>query len=89
LDSGTNQVVLFRVHPDSAFGRTGELRTFAGSQRAGLASSRALIIDGRKMWSGDAVAMPGSTEPGVDGLMPLNLFKTIYVCNSEGYVVFE
>lgn len=28
-------------------------------------------------------------EAGVDGLLPLGLFKTVYVCNSEGYVVFE
>jgi hypothetical protein len=25
----------------------------------------------------------------VDGLLPLSLFKAIYFCNSEGYVVFE
>jgi len=25
----------------------------------------------------------------VNGLMPLNLFKIIYVCNSDGYLVFE
>jgi hypothetical protein len=35
------------------------------------------------------VAIPNRSEPGVDGLMPLSSFKTIYECNSEGYVVFE
>jgi len=89
LDSGTNRVVLFRVSPDSGPDRMGELQTFAGSRRSGLVASKALVIDGRKIWSGDAVAMPGRTEPGVDGLMPLNLFKTVYICNSEGYVIFE
>jgi hypothetical protein len=29
------------------------------------------------------------SEPGVDGLAPVGLFKAIYVCNPEGYVVFE
>ena len=33
--------------------------------------------------------MPSQTEPGVDGLLPLVFFKVIYVCNSEGYAVFE
>jgi hypothetical protein len=89
LDSGTNRLVLFRVYPDSALGRLGELQTLAGSQRIGFVSSKPLIVEGRKIWNGDAVAMPGRTEPGVDGLMPFSFFKTIYVCNSEGYVVFK
>jgi Aspartyl protease len=89
LDSGTNRVVLFRVRPDSGPGRMGELQTFAGSQRSGLVAGKALIIEGRKIWIGDAVAMPSRTEPGVDGLMPLSLFKTVYVCNSEGYAIFD
>ena len=33
--------------------------------------------------------MPGGTEPGIADLLPLRLFKAIYVCNSEGYVAFE
>jgi hypothetical protein len=89
LDSGTNRLVLFGVHPDSASGRTGVMRTFAGSQKTGLVVSKPLIIQGRKVWSGDAVAMASRTELGVDGLIPMSLFKTIYVCNSERYVVFE
>jgi hypothetical protein len=89
LDSGASRLVLFGVHPDSGFGRTGELQTFAGSQKTGLVASKPLIIEGRRIWSGDAVAMPSRTELGTDGLMPISLFKTIYVCNSEGYVVFE
>ena len=48
-----------------------------------------LVIEGRKIWDGDVMAMPNQFEPGVDGLLPLSLFKAIYVCNSEGYVVFE
>jgi len=60
----------------------------AGSQIAGSLFS-ILVIEGRNIWRGDAVVIPGLSEPGVAGLMPLGLFKTIYVCNSEGYVVFE
>jgi len=89
LDSGANRLVLFGVRPDSGSGRAGELKSIAGSQQIGIVSSKPLVIEGRKVWSGDALAMPSRTEPGVDGLVPLGLFKAIYVCNSEGYVVLE
>ncbi len=65
------------------------MRTVAGSQKIGLAFAKLLVTDGRKIWRGDAAAIPGRPEPGVDGLFPLGLFKAIYVCNSEGYVAFE
>ena len=89
LDSGAGQLVLFGVKPDVGAGPEGELRSLAGSQQVGMASNKALAIGGLKIWSGDAVAIPNQPEPGVDGLLPLRLFKTIYVCNSEGYVIFE
>jgi hypothetical protein len=86
LDSGADRLILFGVEPD----RRGQsyLRTTAGSQIAGTVSST-LSIEGRNIWRGDAVAIPNGTEPGVAGLMPLGLFKTVFVCNSEGYAVFE
>ncbi len=56
---------------------------FVGSVESGLA------IDGRNIWSGDAVAIPEPDESGVAGLMPLGLFKAVYVSNSERYVVLE
>ncbi len=86
LDSGVAQLVLFGVDPDTDARRT--MRTMAGSQIVGTVFSR-LIIEGRSIWRGDAVAIPRGGEPGVDGLMPLTFFKTIYFCNSEGYVVFD
>jgi len=87
LDSGVVRVILFGVgkENDSA----GELRTLAGSERVGTISNVSLSIAGRRIWSGEAVAIPHGHEQGVDGLMPLNLFKTVYVCNSEGYAVLE
>ena len=88
LDSGARQLVLFGVQPDGGYGLTGELRTATGSQRIGLVSGKPLIIEGRKVSGGDAVTIPNRT-PGVDGLLPLGLFKVIYFCNSQSYVVFE
>jgi hypothetical protein len=86
LDSGAVRVVLFGVAPERH--DQGDLQTAAGSRMVGLIFSR-LFIEGRHIWHGDAVAIPSQAEPGVAGLMPLGLFKTIFVCNSEGYVVFE
>lgn len=89
LDSGAARLVLFGVEPDIALGGKNVLRTVAGSQEIGIVSSKALIIEGRTFWRGDAVAIPKRAEQGVDGLLPLSLFKAIYVFNSEGYVVFD
>jgi hypothetical protein len=88
LDSGASQLVLFGVQPDIGYGLKGELRTPTGSQQIGLVSGKPLIIEGQKISRGDTVAIPNRT-PGVDGLLPLSLFKAIYFCNSQGYVVFE
>jgi hypothetical protein len=89
LDSAAGRLTLFGVRPDSGPGLKSELRTVAGSQQIGLVSGKLLVIEGRKIWDGDAVAIPNRPEPGVDGLLPLGLFRVIYFCNSEGYVVFE
>jgi hypothetical protein len=86
LDSGANRLVLFRTSSDR--GDTGFIKTLTGSRTVRLLTS-SLSIEGRRFWSGDAVAVSNETEPGVDGLLPLVFFKLIYVCNSEGYAVFE
>jgi hypothetical protein len=65
------------------------MQTMAGSRLIGMVFDKALIIDGIRLWHGNAVAIPNRAEQGVNGLMPLNLFKTVYECNSEGYLVFE
>jgi hypothetical protein len=89
LDSGASRLVLFGVEPDIGLGGKREWRTVAGSQEVGVISIKPLVIEGRTIWRGEAVAITNRSEPGVDGLLPLSLFKTIYVCNSEDYVVFE
>jgi len=88
LDSGSARLVLFGVEPDGDDGNRGFVRTLAGSQWIGTVS-RKLIVEGRNVWRGEAVTMMSRTEPGVAGLLPLGLFRAIYVCNSESYVVFE
>jgi hypothetical protein len=88
LDSGAARLTLFGVQAASSSFRS-ELRTVAGSQQIGMVSRKPLVIEGRRISDGDAVAIPSRPEADVDGLLPLNLFKTICVCNSEGYVVFD
>jgi hypothetical protein len=89
LDSGADRLVLFGVQPNIGSGLMSELRTVTRSQQIGMVFSKQLVIEGRKIWTGDAIAIPSRPEPGVDGLLPLSLFKIIYVCNSAGYIVFE
>ena len=88
LDSGATQLVLFGVRPDGSEAFRGELRTATGTQQIGLVTGKPLLIEGRKLSRGDAIAIPNRT-PGMDGLLPISVFKTIYFCNSKGYVVFE
>jgi hypothetical protein len=86
LDSGTAQVVLFG---EIGVGNgQNYMRTLTGSGPVGTKESR-LAIDGRPVWTGQAVAISKREEPGVAGLLPVRLFRTVYVCNSEGYLVFQ
>jgi hypothetical protein len=86
LDSGVTQVVLYsleKTRSDLAL-----MQTLAGSQMAGLVN-KVLSIEGRSVWRGEAVTVPGQSEPGVSGLMPVSLFRGVYVSNSESYLVFD
>jgi hypothetical protein len=47
------------------------------------------VIGGRTFWHGDAVAIPRPADTGAAGLMPVSLFKAVYVCNSEGYLLLD
>jgi hypothetical protein len=64
------------------------LRTMSGTTQLGTVFSN-LTIAGHSFWRGDAMALPQSAEAGTDGLLPTSLFKSIYVSNSGGYIVFE
>jgi hypothetical protein len=88
LDSGAPALVVTGVKADIASGRTAEMRTAAGSDQVALCTRR-LVIEGRKIWQGDAVVIPHRLEPGVDGLLPLRFFKTVYVSNSGGFLVLD
>ena len=87
LDSGAAQIILFGKETS---GTVRELHTVSGTRQVGSVTVQ-LRIKGRTVWRGDAVAVARSeqTEDGAAGLLPARLFHSIYVCNSEGYVVFN
>ena len=85
LDSGANWLTLFGVKAAEV---TREMITMTGSIPVGMVASR-LSIGGRTFWKGDAAAVARESDSGAAGLLPVSLFKTVYVCNSQRYVVFD
>ena len=85
IDSGAHWVTVFGTGGGSS---THELVTMSGSLLVGTVSTK-LLIDGQTFWHGDAVAVPRQEDVGVAGLLPIGLFRSVYICNSEGYVIFE
>jgi hypothetical protein len=88
LDSASNQLILYGIRPDDVQSSY-QLHTVAGFQVVGKSHDKQLAVAGKRVWRGDAVAMPNRPEAGIDGLLPLNLFKSIYICNSGGYIIFR
>ena len=64
-------------------------RRLPEASAVGTMLGKPLIIEGRNIRHGEILAVPGRNEVGVAGLLPTSLFKTVYICNSEGYVVFD
>jgi len=86
VDSGVNQVMLFGVAAKEMVAR---LFTLAGSGDVGMVSGRRLQIQGRTFWWGEAVAVPNPAETEIAGLLPVSVFRRVYISNSDGYVIFE
>ena len=86
LDSGVARLILYGM--EAARGDLLYMKTVAGSQMAGIAN-RVLSIEGRSVWRGEAVTILDRSEAGVAGLMPASLFRSVYVSNSEGYLVLQ
>jgi predicted aspartyl protease len=85
LDTGAPLMVRFI---SAATVPTRDLVTASGTVEVGTIAS-ALVIQGRLLWHGDAVALPRPAETGAAGLLPSSVFSFVYVCNSEKYLVFN
>jgi hypothetical protein len=88
LDSGASRPTLFGVMPNN---ESSVLKTVSGLQQAGTVSGQIVRIENRTFWHGDAVAIPRvqQAEGDAAGLLPVSIFKAVYVCNSESYVIFN
>lgn len=64
------------------------MRTITGTAQLGTVVSVLRIAD-YTFWRGDAAAIPHPAESGIDGLLPVSPFRSVYVSNSKGYIVFE
>jgi predicted aspartyl protease len=85
LDSGTRWVTLFGVLTG---GDLLQMITMTGSVQVGEVAAH-LAIDGHFLWRGKAVTVPQKSEGSAAGLLPVSLFKSVYVCNSGGYVILN
>jgi len=85
LDSGAHLLVRFGV---KGTGAQLQMATMSGTTQVSLIDST-LVIDGRTVWRGEAIAVPHSPEAGEAGLLPTSLFKIVYVCNSAHYLILE
>lgn len=88
LDSGANQLVLFRA----SAGNNGaySVTTAAGiSSFAAATSTPALLIAGRRFSAGEAAVLPPSPSRREDGLLPVHLFRSIHVSNSTGRLTLQ
>lgn len=85
VDSGVDWVTLFGVEGNEG---PNVMLTMTGSALVGRVAGT-LAIDGHTFWRGAAVAIPSVAEADVAGLLPISVFRTVYISNSTGYVVFE
>jgi hypothetical protein len=85
IDSGADSITLFGIGKSDLV-RT--MVTMSGSSAVGIVSRR-LQIEGRTFWRGEAAAIPRAVQSDVAGLLPVSLFRAVYISNSQGYAVFE
>lgn len=85
LDSGSDSVVLFRSIDT---GPTAQIFTNAGASSVTVLPSLRLKIAGKDYRASSAALLPQS--PGREGgLLPTSLFRALYICNSENYVILN
>jgi hypothetical protein len=86
LDSGTDRLVVFGTDPSESR-PTHPIRTEAGFVSAVVDEKRPLVLGGRTIHHPGALVMKRPLRVSQDGLLPVSLFRTVYVCNSERYLV--
>lgn len=86
LDSGANVTVLYRARVPVSDGPT--IRTASGAAAVARIENLRLGIAGRHYHPASAVSIPRALLKG-DGLLPVSLFRAIFISNSSKYVVLD
>jgi hypothetical protein len=85
LDSGSNATIIY----GPADARPGaEIQTSSGSIEAMRIQNLRIEIGGRRYLAGEAARVSRRASIS-DGLLPLNLFRAVYVSNSGGFIVID
>ncbi|HEY6304773.1 MAG TPA: retropepsin-like aspartic protease [Terriglobales bacterium] len=85
LDSGTDTLVLFRAGT-STTPASSRIRTANGSATVRSGSGLRIQIAGRDFRTNSFLIAPWS-DASEDGILPLGVFRAVYVSNSGGYIV--
>jgi hypothetical protein len=85
LDSGTDSLFLFHASPRVT---SAVLSTSNGNIAVALDHAASLRVGGKVYYPSTAAYHPVADAPAA-GLMPASLFHTIYVSNSDHYLVFD
>jgi hypothetical protein len=87
LDSGIDKMVLYKT----LHGGTTRvpIQTAAGAGLASAEQPQRLRIQGCGIREVDTVSIPRPDGVVEDGLLPLNVFRAVYVSNSEKFVVVD
>jgi hypothetical protein len=87
LDSGTDTVVPFHAGTPKSPALS-SIRTANGSAAVGSGSRLRIQIAGREFLTNRFLIAPWS-DVSEDGILPLGVFRAVYVSNSGGYVVAD
>jgi hypothetical protein len=90
LDSGASTLVLYDGN-ELQWKKEVSIATNEGQARVRYGALRVLRVSGQEFRNVETLAAGRhrEEETGSDGLLPANLFRSVYVSNSGGYVVFN
>ncbi len=90
LDSGASTLVLYDGN-EVRWKKEVSIATNEGQARVRYGALQVLRVAGQEFRNVETLAAgrPKERETGSDGLLPANLFRSVYVSNSGGYVVFN
>jgi len=93
LDSGTNQLTLFRDSLGPGENAAEPIRTASFSHWLTLSTParriRTLNLGSRSVSDVTAIALPRQAGSDSDGLLPTSLFQSVFICHLGGFVILN